>query len=119
MPLVVINYKAGRLPEDLIRSLALEIPDIVASALSVEENPEARLGPEDIEVRVQESGKMDVNAKDLEIVIWANSYPERLLNFAERKDMILVDIRAFLADYDSNPSGFVWVLIQPGAFGEL
>lgn len=119
MPLVVIQHKAGRVLDDMLSKLSQAMPEIVASALDVEENKSARLTPNDVEVHVQESGKFDVNTKDLEIVIWANSYPERLKNLEQRKEAIIQGVRTFLADYDRNLFGYVWVLLQPGAFGEL
>lgn len=119
MPLVVVQHKAGRLNEDMLQKLAESLPGIVANALNVKENEAARLTSSDVEVWVQESGKFDVNTKDLEIIVWANSYPERLSDLEFRKDVILKFVRWFLSDYDRNLSGFVWVLLQPAAFGEL
>lgn len=119
MPLVVLQHKAGRILESMLAKLALTLPGIVAGALHVPENEEAHLTPDDIEVWVQESGKLDVNTKDLEIIIWANLYTERVRNLEQRKDAIVLAIRKFLVDYDRNYSGFVWVLLQPAAFGEL
>ena len=119
MPLVVMNCKKGRLLGDMIEKLAQELPIIVSRALHVEENPKGHLTSDDIEVEVRESGTYDVNIKDLEITIWANHYPERLVNIDERREKIVLGIRDFLRDYDRNPSGFVWVLLQPASFGEL
>lgn len=68
---------------------------------------------------MQEGGKLDVNTKDLEIIIWATLYPERLKNLDGRRAMIVEQVKMFLADYDRNLSGFVWVLLQPASFGEL
>lgn len=121
MPLVVIQYKDGYLNKDMVRGLAESMPRIVADALDAgsPENREAYLSSSDIEVWVQESGKLDVNTRDLEIIIWANSYPERLVNLEQRKNAVIRDVRHVLGNYDRNLSGFVWVLLQPGAFGTL
>ena len=119
MPLVVVTHEVGRVPPDMLIKLARALPEIVAQALNVEENEHARLTVADIEVRVQESGPYDFNVKDLEIIIWANDYPERLVNLDERKETILKGVREFLRDFDRNLSGFVWVLLQPTAFGEI
>lgn len=119
MPLVVVQYKAERITVQMLMHLTTALPGIVATALDVPENQDARLAPSDIEVWTQESGKFDVNTKDLEIIIWAPLFPERLLNLEERKDAIVRAVRRFLADYDRNLTGFVWVLLQPSAFGEL
>lgn len=119
MPLVVVQHKAGRITEQMLENLAKAMPEVVATALNAPENHDACLSPSDIEVWVQESGKFDVNTKDLEIIIWASSYPECLRDLERRKDVIVQAVRKFLADFDRNLSGFVWVLLQPSAFGEL
>lgn len=118
MPLVVIQHKPGRVLDDMLQNLAKKMPEIVADALSADA-PGAELTSTDIEVWVQEGGKLDVNTKDLEIIIWATSYPARLENLDFRKEMIVQQVKTFLADYDRNLSGFVWVLLQPASFGEL
>ena len=119
MPLVVVNHKRDRVLQSMAYKLAQVMPEIVACALDVRENEEAHLMAGDIEVWVRESSLYDVNVKDLEIVIWANHYPERQANLADRKEVILNGVREFLRDYDYNIYGFVWVLLQPAAFGEI
>ena len=121
MALVVVQHRGprGPVPEWMVAKLVKQLPWIVAEALDVEKNPDARIISNEIEVCVRESGELDINTKDLEIIIWANSYPERLANLEQRKDEILQDVRKFLGDHDRNLTGFVWVLLQPAAFGEL
>jgi len=120
MPLVMIQHKKGRVPKILLEGLAVGMPGIVAASLHVEENKDAHLTPDDVEVHVQESGESDVNTKDLEITIWANLYPERLENLGWRKENIVQFVRDFLTANDMQfLSGFVWVLLQPASFGEL
>jgi hypothetical protein len=121
MPLVVIQYKRLYLNEDMIHELAKHLPEIVADALDAgqEGNNEARLFPGEVKVLVQEPGKLDVNTRDLEIIIWANSYPERLKNLEQRKNKIVRGVRKALGNYSRNLSGFVWVLLQHGAFGRF
>jgi hypothetical protein len=93
------------------------LPEIVARALHVKENPDAHLTANDIEVWVQESGRLDVNAKDIQIIIWANEHPERLADLEQRKDFIVQYVRDSF--YSKILTGYVWVLLQPAAFGEL
>lgn len=50
MPLVVIQHKPGRVLDEMLQNLAKEMPTIVAGALNVDENPDARLTSADIEV---------------------------------------------------------------------
>lgn len=119
MPLVVVNYQKNEIDPVIVRNVANGLPKIVARALDVVGNEQARLSAGDIEVWVQEAGSQDVNGKGLEIVIWANEYPERLANLNDRKEEILRGVRDLLPHYPGNLTGFVWVLLQPGAFGEI
>ncbi|MFZ2167264.1 MAG: hypothetical protein WAV50_00140 [Minisyncoccia bacterium] len=118
MPIVLIQHKNGRGLNEVAEELSKEFPAIVAPALSVP-GGEGELRFDDIEVWVTEGSTADVNTKDLEIIIWAHEYPERKANLEERKDIIVKDVRTFLADYDRNVTGFVWILLQPTAFGKL
>lgn len=121
MPLVIVKHTYV-IHGGFINKLAKALPEIVALALSVENNPEAHLSPADIEVWVHRANELDVNAKNLEIVIWANLYPERLANLNEREERIRNFVKKFLADVipgGVSASGFVWVLLANGAFGEL
>lgn len=119
MPLRLLTHKAGRVNSDMLGKLAQTLPSIVASALHVEENPDAHLSADHIAVRVQESGPFDVNVVDLSIIVWAHDYPERLANRDERRQKIVDEVHEFLADYDRNLSGSVWLLLQPGSYGEI
>ncbi len=121
MPLVVLQYKAGRDLEALAKALALQMPKIVAVSLDTSslDGEVARLTPDDIEVWPHESSSLGVNTKDIEIVIWTHEFPGRREILEERKDEIVKSVRKFLSDWDKNISGFVWVLLQPTAFGTL
>ena len=119
MPLVVIQYAARPISRQVLIRLVAALPDVVAAALDVPGLPEGRLTPEDIEVWVQESGDLNLNIKDLEIVIWANLYPERLENLTERNGIIASFVRDFLRKYGSGLNGYVWTMLQPAAFSQL
>jgi len=122
MPLAVIQHKAGGELRELAGQLAKKLPHIIAPALSVEthERHDGKLTSEDIEVWCFEGTSDDVNTKDLEIIIWAHEYPERLKNFEERKDMIVSNVRRILNEYGyQDVKGFVWILLQPSAFGRF
>lgn len=119
MPLSLIQHKSGHRLNTLAEKLAQQLPRIVASALTLPDRKEldGLVNPEDIIVRCVEGRSADVNTKDLEIIIWAHDFPERLANLEERKDQILQGVRDFLREHDQNVSGFVWILLQPTAFG--
>ncbi len=121
MPLTILQYKPDRGLKELAEKLAQALPEIVAPQLTLagHERHEGQVTSADIIVRCVEGGKADVNTKDLEIMIWAHDFPERASNLEDRKNAIIKGIRAFLADYDRNVSGYVWVLLQPTVFGRL
>lgn len=119
MPVVSLYYKPNRIPDEVVSKLAKALPEIIACALDVPERIDSRLTAEDIEIRVTSSHPFDVNNKDLEIMIWAHQYLERLQNLEDRKEKILVGVRRFFADYDLNVIAWVWVLLQPTAFGRI
>lgn len=119
MPVVSLYYKPNRIPDEVASKLAKALPEIIASALDVSEQIGSRLTAEDIEIRVTSSHPFDVNNKDLEIMVWAHEYPERLQNLEDRKEKILVGVRHIFADYDLNVIAWVWILLQPTAFGRV
>ena len=121
MPLVLIQYKVD-CGKDIAEKIALRMPKIVALALDVskQEGNQGGLVPEDIEVWCTESGELDVNTKDLEIIIWAHEFQSRKETLDRRKDEIVACVRELLYDWKrQDVSGFVWVLLQPTAFGTL
>jgi hypothetical protein len=124
MPLALLQYKTNRGIKELAEKLAKALPDIIAPNLTLPEREQldGLVTPHDIVVWCVGGGKADVNTQDLEIIIWGHDSPERRANLEERKEAILKDVRRFLAehaDYDHALTGFVWVLLQPTAFGKL
>lgn len=121
MPLVLLQYKSDRGLNQLVEKLAQKLPSIVAPNLTLPEHErlDGQVLPDDIIVRCVGGNKADVNTKDIEIIIWAHDFPERKANLECRKDAIVLGVQRFLSDYDRNVSGFVWILLQPTAFGEL
>lgn len=95
------------------------IPAIVAAALNVLENKDARLTPEDIEVWIRTGHPDDVNTKDLEVVIHTQWYAERQANLENRERVIRQAIGQILESHSTSLSGFVWVLLSNTAFGVL
>jgi len=116
MPFVWVRVSSF-LNEEFIEKLAKKLPIIVAKALNVP-GTKGTLKPEEIEVKVESFGPLDVHTKNIEIIIWANDYPERRENLNERRKQIVAEIGKF---FSSTPeiTGFVWVLLQPGSYGEF
>lgn len=123
MPLIVVQYKAGDQGlKRIAQKLANKLPGIAAAALTVgNEKSNGLVTPDDIEVWCNEGSPADVNTKDLEIVIWAHQFEERMANLEERKDTILNYVRTFLTTFHGHRklTGWVWILLQPTAFGQI
>ena len=123
MPIVTLRYKPNRELEHLVERLAKELPNIVASnlTLSERERHDGQVAPEDIIVNVNEGGKFDVNAPDLQMMIDAHDFPERKENLEVREEAIRDGIRQFLIDHNSYQPGigFVWTLLTTTAFRQL
>ena len=125
MPLVVINHvrakavKTGwhRHVAERAAQLGKEMPRIVAKALNTPENPDGKLTSYDIEVWHRKGGYSDVcgDNVDLEIIIWANDFPERRATLEYRQKNITEEISRVLLGGDIR--GSVWVLLAPGSFG--
>ncbi|MEK7134529.1 MAG: hypothetical protein AAB805_02210 [Patescibacteria group bacterium] len=121
MPLALLQYKKGQALKEIAECLALQLPHIIAPALTLSERDlhDGQVTPGEIVVWCVEGGAHDVNTRDIEIIIWAHDFLERAANLEGRKDAIIKGVHRFLADYDRDISGFVWVLLQPTAFGYL
>jgi hypothetical protein len=120
MPYALLLVKPGRGLEELGQKLALELPNIIAPALSLGERElhDGKVTPNEIMVWLV-FGQETVNGKDLELLVAAHNFPERVANIEDRKEQILAGIRTFLADYDRNVTGAVCVFPTPMAYGEI
>lgn len=120
MPLVLIQYRSSDLVS-IVRQLAQQMPRIVAPALdaSEQDGDVASLLPGDVEVWCVESGGSDVNVKDIEIIIWAHDFPSRKENLDERMKKILEGAKEVICGFRCGKllTGYVWVLLQPTAYG--
>ncbi|MCX6812997.1 MAG: hypothetical protein NTV77_00675 [Candidatus Azambacteria bacterium] len=117
MPLVVVNRNPGKLGDKLLEELVANLPESVASSLTTSDLcPEGKLTAQDVEVWVLDFGPHDINTKDVEIIIWANLYPERQKNLDFRRDILYRMVRLILPE---EIKGFVWILLQPASFGEF
>lgn len=122
MPLVVISRNPEVVDDYNLAALTSKITWIVAKALNIPNSPFV-LTKYDIEVWTRDTGVFDQGTKDLEIIIFANFYPERAQNLDARQVVITEEVKKILGKQYSaekkKPKGFVWVLLQPASFGEF
>lgn len=118
MPLVIVNRNPYKVYSETLDALVLELPKLVTEALSIP-NTDGELKHDDVEVWIRDQRReYESQHFDLEIVIFANQYPERLQNLDERREEIGRGIRYLLSlKKCDNVRCFVWVLLQPGSFG--
>ena len=130
MPLVIVRYQRRLRPnededaetrahyeESFFNPLREGLPEIVAKALDTPDNPEGRLEARDITVSFLPTSELDCNTIPLSITVFANDYPERRANLAERNEKIIREVWRIT---DSTWVTFsVWVLLAPGAYGML
>lgn len=132
MPMVLLNRDAEVLPDNVTFNMGLALTRAVAEALHVEEDPDAHLTEDDIEVIVRDvRHDLDVGNVTLAITVFANDYPARKANLDERREKIEEAVRAFIAseffvkecllkfqkELKRDKKAFVWVLLAPGSFG--
>lgn len=98
--------------EQFLRPFLRELPEIIAKALSVP-GTEGELTPEDIEVKFEQFGDLDIHQKDVEIIILANDYPEIRKNLDFRTKQIYFQVCTLLGQ---DTTSFILVLLQKGSF---
>ena len=119
MPLVLLRYRPEQLTDANADQLAKELTRIVANALSIPSDPLTKVGPEDIEVSPIRLGERDLNAKDLEIIIFAHSYHSRLTVIDEINLEIAHSVRQFLPSCNPNVRGFVWTHLNQSGLARI
>jgi len=117
MPIVIVSRNPETVSDDLLGEILANLPAIVAGRLTCED-PGGELTVMDVEVWVLNSGPFDVNTKDLEIIIWANLFPDRLVNLDHRNAQMCSDLYQN-AHIPVRIKGFIWTLLQNGSYTEF
>lgn len=100
--------------------IAKELPDFVAPALSLEDRDlhNGKITPKEIMI-IPVLGNTAVNGKDLELIVIAHDFPERLANAEERKDEILNGIRLLTCQNICDSSVAVCLILTHMSYGEF
>lgn len=122
MPQVTVRcYRS--VSEEVLINLAKDLRFIVADALHVDGVDAAKhLRPEDVDVIIVEDkdkGRFSVSRYDITVTVLANDYPERRIDLEERQKRISSCVRHCLGNLPGPCRTYVWVLLAPGAFGEV
>jgi len=123
MPLVLVQIKykeqslvGGRPLGSVVRDLALQMPGMVHTAFAYGEGG-IFLTTNDVEVRCGQTSNLDVNIKDIEILISAPDSHELRRTIERRKDVIVNIVYQFFSHSRCYVHGFVLVQLHPSAFG--
>ena len=115
MPLIIVN-RSSEVEDHVYIRLKNNLQKIVADALTCE-NPDGNLTGADIELWSRKKDYFDdLGFESLQIIVFANDYPERRINLEERREKIQKRIKALLP---SHLTGWVWILLAEGSFGKL
>lgn len=100
--------------------IAKELPDFVARALSLEDRDlhDGKITPKEIMI-IPVLGNNAVNVKDLELIVVAHDFPERLENAEERKEQILKGIRHLTCGDICDSSVAVCLILTHMSYGEF
>lgn len=122
MPLVEVNIHKGL--TTFVDKITKILPSVVAEAL-IGDEAGSKLVPSDIEVRVRVQGICDPIVEgslapkyDIGITIFAHDFPSRKVNLDFRRKMIASAVNPIVSELPDF-KGYVWILLCPGAFGEI
>ncbi len=117
MPLVQISVDPKVVDDEAIKKIAQQLPVIVAKALDISAyDMDGALTANDVEVHVRYANHLDVNTKQLEILILAGDFEERKRTLLSRQEEIVVAIKKIKPP---EIKGWVWVVLAPSSFGEF
>jgi hypothetical protein len=115
VPQIVVNRGPG-VSDSVFKRFIDNLPEFVASALTCE-NPNGKLTAADVELWSRKfDDQWDRGWKNLQIIVFANEYPERRVNLDTRRKILQDAIRALLPP---DIHGWVWVRLAPSSFGEF
>ena len=119
MPLVQVRFRLSRFSAEEEMELGKflrTLPSVVAQALHVEEMKEAHLSAHDIEVWVNPTDILDIQAVDVAIVVEANDYEPRRARLQKAAECIIAMFPETLKV--SGKTCSAWVRLAPGAYIE-
>jgi len=121
MPLVIVTFNPKQLALTFTSatSLAKELAFYTAKTLNIPERNEGLLTPSDIEVEFKEHHPWNFPALPLQIIIFANRYPEREANLDERAKSLAESIRKssiFPSHLIGKEQSFIWIMLVDASF---
>lgn len=120
MPLVMVKRNTNKMPDTIYVHITRYLREWTAEALSVP-GTDGELTPQDVEIWDSYRGVLDRGEADLQVVIFADKYPERVADLDKRQGWISRKLATFLKGSGvEGVRGFVWILLQePTSFGKF
>lgn len=112
MPAVFLTVKPGKLSTGEIKRIRNMLRVCTADALTCD-HPDGKLTPMDISIRVEGFGELDVPTYDVEIIILANEYADRLANLDDRRHTIVEKVGPLIP---FNVNFDVYILLGSGSW---
>lgn len=113
MPLAIVSRNPFVIDDSKTKEIVKTLTSIIAEGLTCD-NPDGKLSQHDVEVWVKDFNPLETHICSLEIVVFANDYPERRLDLDKRRDLIGTNIKKLVPN---NTLFWVWVLLVPASFG--
>ena len=111
------QYIGTKLVSSIVRELAIQMPEIVHTAFAYGDGSVSALTIDDVEVRCDQAGGLDLNIKDIEIIVSAPDSHELRMTLERRKDVVVNRVHEFFSYSRCYVHGFVLVQLHPSAFG--
>ncbi len=122
MPLVMVSCDYGVITQSYRDALSQILTQSVAKALQLDPSRGLVVMSFNIIVQFRNREPADRNPKDIDVIIFAHDFPERLENEAERAQQVADDVAAWCDDSELNTElgqlrGRVIMQLAPMEFG--
>ena len=117
MPLGIVTSKPGLIKATVAKKLGPLIQKSMVETLDCADEG-GHLTLNDVEVRFQEVGPLDINSMPFSLEIFANDFPSRRVNLQKRTEALATLLRTagILPKEVFKTHSFVWILLAPAGF---
>jgi hypothetical protein len=113
MPVVLLHYKKDQKWESLLDDFVGKfLPDVITACLAFKEGAHGEycVTGSSVKLQVVEGSKYDQNTEDIQITIFAHSYPERIKTGVERASAVKKSVLSFFEEKGVRVSVLVQII---------